>query len=489
MAIELDEYQKIRQYKEAGKLSQRAVAERLGISRNTVRRYWNGANVPWERKDGSGRKNDVLTEDVVAFVQSCLEMDESAHLKKQKHTARRIYNRLVSEKNFSGGESSVRALVAQLRKQPRNSFVPLEYAPGEAIQVDWGEATVYLAGKKLKLNIWCMRECYSDDFYCCAFYRQNEESFLEGMRNGLEYFGGSPRKMIFDNARVAVKEGFGIYAKVTDNYLAMAAHYAFKPVFCNVASGHEKGLVEGLVGFVRRNTLVPAPHVESIDELNAILLRAGADYRGHVVPGRDSSVGERTLPVRERLIPLPPYRFDTAKVQQMKVNEFSLVRFDTNKYSIPYGYTGRTVTVKGTGCAVSVWLDGAELASYDRDYGRNKTHYRLEHYMNLLERKPRSICNAAPVRQSVPPRFMAFLENLREPRELVGSLRLYLAYGDAVLDHLDGITTYEALRINLECQFTPVPVAPASQKKVPCQIQVTVPVLDRYNTLLKRGVC
>ena len=109
-------------------------------------------------------------------------------------------------------------------------------------QIDWGETTVFLKGVKTKVNIWCMRECYSADIFVMAFMRQNEESFLEGILNGFEYFGGVPKKLIFDNAKVAVKDGFGANAVATDKYKAMAAHYAFTPVFCNVAQGHEKRL-------------------------------------------------------------------------------------------------------------------------------------------------------------------------------------------------------------------------------------------------------
>ena len=486
MAIEMEEYQKIRQIKEAGELSQRAAAAELGLARNTVRKYWDGSNVPWERKPGSGRKKDVLTEDVVAFVSSCLEEDEKAHLKKQKHTARRIYNRLVHEKGFTGGESSVRALVAELRRQPRDAFIPLEYSPGEAVQVDWGEAVVWLAGKKTTLSLWCMRECCSDDFYCCAFYRQNEESFLEGMRNGFEYFGGVPRRIIFDNARVAVKEGFGLHAKATDRYLAMAAHYAFQPVFCNIASGHEKGLVEGLVGFIRRSTLVPAPHVNGIEELNDLLLKAAAEYRSHIIPGRERPVGDYVPAVREHLIPLPPYRYDPSRTQQVRVDEFSLVRFDHNRYSVPYEYSGKTVTVKGSGCRVTILYQGTEAASYERDYGRNAVHYRLEHYMELLSRKPRSICNAAPVRRTVPPRLMTFLENLQEPRELIGTLRLYIQYGEELLNAIEGIHTYDALQANLNPEI-PNPSNSSGGRITSPAVQVVIPQLDAYNALLKRG--
>ena len=383
MAIKMDEYEKIRYMKEVERVSQREAAKRLGLSRNTVRRYWNGETVPWERRCGSGRKNDVVTEEVKAFIRSCIKEDEESGLKKQHHTARRIFTRLVDELGFEGGESTIRRAVAEQKQVPRDAFVPLEYSPGEAIQVDWGEARIFLGGKKLTINMWCMRECYSGEFFCRAYYRQNEESFLEGMREGIEHFGGAPHKMIFDNARVAVKEGFGAYAKATDKYSAMAAHYAFRPVFCNVASGHEKGLVEGLVGFVRRNTLVPVPQVDSLDELNRLFDDKARAYLEHVIDGKKESVGVRGEAARAGLIALPPYRFDTTKTSVVKADDFSLVRFDSNRYSVPVRYAGREVTVKGSVNSVSIIFRGEDIAVWERDYSRGAVHYRLEQWYFL----------------------------------------------------------------------------------------------------------
>lgn len=480
MAIEVEEYEKIRHLKEHEHLSQRAVAELLGLSRNTVKKYWKGESVPWLRKEGSGRNNDVITDDVIAFIKACLEEDKASGLKKQHHTAKRIYDRLVTERSFTGCESSVRGIVAELKQQPRDAFVPLEYYPGESVQVDWGEATVCFDGIKTKINIWCMRECYSDDFFCCAFYRQNEESFLEGMRKGLEYFGGAPQKVIFDNARVAVKEGFGLHAKTTEKYQAMSAHYAFKPVFCNIASGNEKGLVEGLVGFVRRNTMVPVPRVKNMDELNDILMKACIRYRTHTVPGKSLSVGEMVHIYQNNLIALPPYRFDTSRTLQMKADEFSLVRYDHNKYSVPYTYSGKSVTVKGYGNAVKFFCRGETIACYTRDYQYNQTHYCLEHYIDLIARKPRSVYNAAPVRHTVPKELQDFLVKLDNPKAVVKVLRLYLEYGERAVEASAGASSYEAL----EAKLIPVIRPNACIKN---EITVVMPDLSRYDVLLKGG--
>lgn len=481
VAIELEIYEKIRYYNVHTNLSQRQVAKTLGVSRNTVKKYWNGESVPWDRKPGSGRSNDVVTEEVKEFISECLELDKTAP-KKQVHTAHRIFERLKTERNFRGSETAIRKTVAEMRKNISKAFVPLAYTPGETIQVDWGEATVYEAGTKIKVQLWCMRECYSGDIFVSAFRRQNEESFLEGIQKGLEYFRGVPEKILFDNARVAVKEGFGKHAKATDRYQALSAHYSFKPVFCNIASGHEKGLVEGLVGLVRRRMFAPVPHIETIEELNDLLINFCQNYRKHKIPSKPETVEVMANESMSRLNALPPYRFDTSRTIQIKADEFSLVKFDYNRYSVPYHYSLKNVTVKGYGNQVSIIADSTVIASYIRDYNRNNTHYQLEHYIDLIAKKPRSVFNAAPVKQCVPDTLYSFLMKLDKPDNIVKTLRLYIEHGESLLQYLPDSSSYEELLINISSELN-------HSKSIdsPSEIKVKKRDLSNYDTLLMKG--
>jgi transposase len=215
-----------------------------------------------------------------------LEQDKQEGVKKQQHTAKRIYDRLVEKKGFMGGESTVRQYVQQLRQNVNNAYIPLSFEPGEAVQVDWRAAKVYIKGVKQTVHLFCMRLCFSCDIFVMAFTRENEESFLEGHRAGFEYFGGVARKEIFDHSRLAVKEGWGTHVvKEQQRFMALKAHYAFATEYCNLAEGHEKGLVEGLVGYIRRNVLVPLVRVDSIEELNQIILDRCIKYRSHTIRG------------------------------------------------------------------------------------------------------------------------------------------------------------------------------------------------------------
>jgi len=438
MIVEMDLYYEIRARYNA-KQSIRSIAKSLGISRQTVRKYCEGNTHPDIRKEYH-RESEVLTQDVLDFIKACLEEDRVEHLSKQWHTARRIYERLVFEKGFTGAESTVRNAVKALRLQMSISpqaDLPLVYDPGDAIQIDWGEATAYIDGNKTKFYFFCGRLCYSCAIFVQAFYSQNKESFLEAQQKMFDFFGGVPKRVIFDNAKVAVKEGFGLHAKATDSYKAFAAHYAFKTDFCNIASGNEKGLVENLVGYSRKNFMVPVPRVKSIEELNAHLLEQCIRYRDtHKVESKTQTVCEAFNIEKNLFQSVPCYRFDTSKTETPRVSDYSTIRFDKNNYSVPVRYLRKDVTVKGYANEVHIFHKGALIATHKRIYGKGKTEYRLEHYIDLLETKPRAVFQAAPVRATVDKELLDWGKQLPGGNyEMVKLLRLCVDHGiDKVLD-------------------------------------------------------
>lgn len=315
---------------------------------------------------------------------------------------------------------------------PPQADIPLEYEAGDAIQIDWGEATVYLDNQKTKINFFCGRLCYSCDIFVQAFFSQNLESFLEAQQLMFDYFKGIPKRLIFDNAKVAVSEGFGLHAKATSGYKSFAAHYAFKTDFCNIASGNEKGLVENLVGFARRNFMVPVPRVKKLAELNQKLLKDCSNYRhSHKVDSRTNTVKDAFEEEWRYLRQVPAYRYDTSRKTTPTVNDYSTVRFERNNYSVPVKYLRKEVTVKGYANEVCIFHDSQLIATFDRIYGSGKTEYRLEHYMDLLERKPRAVFQAKPVRQNITKELLDWGHMLPNGnKDMVRLLRLCVDYGE-----------------------------------------------------------
>lgn len=433
MIIEVDIYSQIRILYEEGE-SQRSIAKRLGIARQTVNKYCQGSTHPEVRKSYN-RVHNIITDEIKEFIMSCLKQDMQEKLSKQKHTAKRIFDRLVSEKVFIGSYSTVRDAVKQLRAEqtvPPQADIPLEYDAGDAIQIDWGEATIYLDNKKAKIYFFCGRLCYSCDIFVQAFFSQNLESFLEAQQRMFDYYNGIPKRLIFDNAKVAVSEGFGLHARATKGYKSFAAHYAFQTDFCNIASGNEKGLVENLVGYARRNFMVPVPRVKSLTELNQKLLKDCLHYRNtHKVDSRTSAVKEAYEEEWYHFKLIPSYRYDTSRKTISKVGDYSTVRFDKNDYSVPVRYLRKEMTVKGYANEICIFYEGELVTTFDRLYGTGKTEYRMEHYIDLLERKPRAVFQAKPVRQNVDKELLDWGRLLPGGnKDMVKLLRLCVEYGE-----------------------------------------------------------
>lgn len=455
VVISMSDYKQIRQRFLDGE-SQRSIARSMGISRNTVKKYCEGEKVPWERKTPE-RKASVLTEDVLSFICSCLEEDRAEGLKKQKHTARKIYDRLVEEKGFRGGESTVRRAVRDIRGKMPKAFIPLQFDPADAMQVDWGTATVYLDDVRTVVNLFCARLCYSCRPVVLAYRKQNEESFLDAFVKTFHVFGGSTSRVIFDNGKVAVKDGFGKQAELQDGYSMLSSHYGFDAVFCNPAEGHEKGLVEGLVGWARRNICVPVPRVESIDELNQLLLERCLRYEDHTIRGRHASVGEQFREEQVLLHDLPQYVFETAKCVSSRVNAFSTVRFKTNTYSVPVRYVGHPVSIKGYPETIEIYCNGELISTHARLTGKEQSSYHLSDYLPLLKQRPRAIFDAAPVKQNIPPEVLDQLRS-EKGRDNVIDLLEFMAnsqaesndISDPVLVRSVDLHEYDALSIGKE---------------------------------------
>jgi len=203
----------------------------------------------------------------LAVVDEILEDDRTAPAK-QRHTAKRIYERLRDEHHYQGSESQVRRYVALTRRHSQEVFVPLSHPPGMA-QFDFGEATVVIAGERRKAALAVMTLPYSDAFFISAYPRECTETFQQGHVSAFEFFGAVPTKCDYDNTSIAVTKVMGHGERdLTREFLRLESHFLFTHRFCSVGRGNEKGVVEGLVGYGRRNFLVPVPSFSSFAELN-----------------------------------------------------------------------------------------------------------------------------------------------------------------------------------------------------------------------------
>lgn len=418
----MDTYKKIRRLHLVEGVSIRKISRDLHISRNTVRKYIKGDTIPGEKKF-SPRGKQVMTREVLDFIESCILEDNEHTYSKQKHTANRVWARLKEEIGFSGSYSSVKVAFRELKAKTKEVFLPLTFNPAEAMQIDFGSAHIFLNNEKQEIKYFCARLAYSAHIFTKAYFAEREECFLDGIISAFEYFGGVPREVLFDNARVAVSEGYGKHVtKITKGYETLIAHYAFKPKFCNVRSGNEKGLVENLVGLIRRNTMVPIPRVKSLNELNIKIRKACDNYlENHKVYGESLSVKQKFQIETNNLLDLPNHSLDISKRDYKRVTKFSTVTFETNKYSLPCELVGAEVILKTGHSEIQFLHKGKVVAIHQRIFKKNKSSYQLIHYLKALERKPRAVFNADPVIQNIP-------KAIFEMYQSKGSSKLFLEY-------------------------------------------------------------
>jgi len=396
----------------------RAIARKLGHSRKTVRKVL-ALEDPREHKYPQGLpKPRPVIGPVEHIIETWLREDEGKP-RKQRHTARRIYQRLKEEYGFRGSEVSVRRAVRLMKQRfgekEKTAYIPLEFALGEAAQCDWGEAWVVLSGQLTKVYIFCMRLCASRAIFARAHLYPRQEAFFEGHRLAFEFFGGVPKRVIYDNLKTAVKKVLeGTRREEQEAFVALRSHYVFAADFTNVRRANENGRVENGVGFVRRNFFVPVPEFCSFDELNAYLLDRCLKYaQENKVPGLDVTVVSLWEEEKKALLPLPSRPFACCRTVHVKSDRYARVCFETNYYSVPTIFAGSLLALRAYVDRVEVWHSTEMIACHARSYGRGEEILDPHHYLPELARKPRAWANARPLKKGkLPAAYTEALERL-----------------------------------------------------------------------------
>ena len=327
---------------------------------------------------------------------ACLEGDRSVH-KKQRHTAQRIFERLRDEEGFSGGYTIVREYVARALLRSREMFIPLSHRPGQA-QADFGEADAYIAGKKVRFHYLCMDLPHSDGCFVKAYPAETAEAFCDGHVAAFDFFGGVPQSILYDNTRLAVAKIMKGGERLRSQMFAeLQSHYLFEDRFGRPGKGNDKGKVEGLVGYVRRNFMTPLPVAESFDALNARFLDACKKRRQAVLRGQSTTIGERMQADISAFMPLPPTPYDACHKIATRVSSMSLVRYRNNDYSVPTRYGHQEVLAKGYVDRVEIVCHGEMIAVHARSYDKAEFIYNPLHYLALLEHKSKALDQAAPL--------------------------------------------------------------------------------------------
>lgn len=350
-----------------------------------------------------------------------------------------------------------------------------------------------------------MRSMASGAAFHCAFLQSTQQAFLEAHELAFAYFNGVFRKLRYDNLTSAVRRILrGYQREETARFVAFRSHWRFESEFCTPAEAHEKGGVEGEAGYFRRNHWVPVPKATDTADLNAQLLRACRDDEHRRIDGRDQSVGAGVLIEREHLLPLVAEGMDLARTSFPSVNSLGCVKVLTNAYSVPLK-AGVQVQAKVYASTVELWHDGRCVARHERCYGRQQQVLDLEHYLDVLSRKPGALAGSRPLEQQRraglwPECFDEIWQSLiarhgKQPgtRQMIDLLRLAKEFGrerlqqaiDTALE--TGCTDAAAVQHLMYAGDLSRPICEAMDIGSLERYQRPMPVMDEYDQLLAMG--
>ena len=390
----VDLYLRVRLACHVDGLSQREAASRFGIARATVRKMLRHSAPPgYRRRQPPKRPKLAPFTDIIDRI---LEDDRTVH-RKQHHTAKRIFERLRDEHGFTGKETIVKDYVRERRLRRREMFVPLSHPPGPA-QADFGEADAIIAGVKYRAHFFVMTLPHSDACFVAAYPAAAAEAWLDGHNRAVVLFGGVPQSILYDNDKCLVSRILSDGTRQrTRAFSGLQSHYLFEDRYGRPGKGNDKGNVEGVVGYARRNFMTPLPRFARWDAFNGRLEEQCRNRQGNVLRGHRESIGERFVRDREALKRPLPAPFDACGKQGTRVDSLSLVRYRTNDYSVPVAYGHQEVWIRGYVHAVVIGCGAGIIARHPRSYDREDMVFDPIHYLPLLEHKIGALDQAAPL--------------------------------------------------------------------------------------------
>jgi transposase len=492
--ISTEVYAKIRQCYKNG-LSMRETAEMLAISRNTVKRYWDGAHTPDEKKAYPARLESEQKEKVMAALDKYFQ--ENHTVGKQRVNAKTAWKAI--RETYAVGESTVRRYVRELKGQNPEGFIPLSFEPAEMMQVDWCEVRINIQGHIWKAPLFCAVLPYSYGIFAMIMPNMQMPCFVEAHVEAFQFFKGVVRRVLYDNLRSAVFSGFGKNAVKQERFKMLEAHYAFEAVFANPRSGWEKGCVENLCSLIRQVAFTPMPKGQNLKEIQDQVIRNCLDYiRFHKIRDRQEPIAPMLDRERALLMPLPLKQYSAYAETEATVNSDLTFRYDATKYSVPQEYIGKTVTVRATSYRIEAWHRGVLVCSHQRPFVKGEHQYLPEHYLSLLESKPRAIPNAAPLKYGTLPPELERFRKLNRDKDKHEQLANILLLGqqvdaDVLLPAVDwanrtGSPTFDMIRFYLEVRNVEVGTKDKTDA-VPADadgIVVDKPQLTEYDALFTK---
>lgn len=422
-----------------------ALAKLFKLSRPTIRKHLNAVEEPVYpiRKDQPHPKLG----DYLKLLDDWLAKDASLP-RKQRRTAQRLFECLQIE-GYIGGYTAVQRRVKDWKlnhsgkPNVKQAFVPLAFPHGETCQFDWSLETAVLGGVEQIVKVAHFRLSYSRQMFVMAYPRETQEMVLDAHNQAFAFFGGVPKRMVYDNLKTVVDAIFvGKERRFNRRFLTLANHYLFEPVACTPESGWEKGQVENQVGNIREWLFTPLPHGANFTELNAWLARRCQELAARPHPEQTSRTTAECFAEEQPLLLPIKAPFEGYVESMRRVSSQCLICIDRNRYSVPAAWAHRVVSVRLTAHRIGMVADGKVIADHERRFGRDQLICDPWHYLPVLEKKPGALRHGAPfVTWDLPVAIKVVRDRIlkqdKGDRAFVDLLLMARDLGEAGLDTLD----------------------------------------------------
>lgn len=409
----VDLYGRVRHSVVINGMSRREAARVFGIDRRTVDKMLKFSIPPGYRRNQPAKRPKL--DPFVGIIDAILETDKSVP-RKQKHTSKRVFERLRDEHGYSGGITIVKDYIFTSKQRQREMFVPLVHPAGHA-QADFGEALAIIGGVERKIHFMVMELPHSDACFLKAYPAETTEAFCDAHVSAFDFFGGVPVSILYDNTKIAVARIMGDgKRKRTRVFSELVSHYLFADRFGRPGKGNDKGKVESMVGYTRRNFMVPKPNFANFDDLNTYLTQQCRKRMADKLRGHKDTIGERFVHDVAELQPLPAVPYDACDKQSVRVSSLSLVRYRGNDYSVPTEYGHRQVLVRGYVHEVVIACGVEIIARHTRSWEKEDYVFDPFHYLALIEQKANALDQAAPLVGWELPECFITLRRLLEAR-------------------------------------------------------------------------
>ena len=405
--------------------SQWEIHRQTGFDRKTIRKYINQYEekrnaiieetgdvgvliediVEAPKYDISSRSKYKLTDEIIERIDFYIKENETKRTTgRSKQQKKKIdIHECLTEEGFDISYTTVCNYIREKLNEEKEAFIRQEYRLGDVAEFDWGFVNLDIDGKQKTVQMAAIATAKGNYRFAHLYHNQKMESFLDSHVKFFNLVGGVHKTVVYDNMKVAVAKFVSRTEKEpTEDLLKLSMYYGFKYRFCNAKKGNEKGHVEKSVEYIRRKAFSKKHSFKSLEEANNYLAEVLGKLNNKPKKAYDNKSPKDMLEdERPYLIKLMP-SYDNARLEELRVNKYSVISINENKYSVPDALVGKFVTAKIYPEKILVYHNNIKVAEHIRNYGVHTWNIQIEHYLKTLKKKPGAIHSSTAMQQMNP---------------------------------------------------------------------------------------